>query len=41
MVILTLNVTGAPPGDYVIEYKLRDVTGNKTGTFSQPFKIVE
>jgi hypothetical protein len=41
MVILTLTVTGAPPGDYVIEYKLRDVTGNKTGTFSQPFKIVE
>jgi len=41
MVILTLNVTGAPPGDYVIEYRLRDVTGAKTGAFSQPFKIVE
>lgn len=41
MVILTLNVTGAPPGDYIIEYKLRDVTGTKTGTFNQPFKIVE
>ncbi|HYM73651.1 MAG TPA: hypothetical protein VET89_11760 [Stellaceae bacterium] len=41
MVILTLNVSGAPAGDYVIEYKLRDVTGAKTGTFSQPFKIVD
>jgi hypothetical protein len=41
MVILTLNLTGAPPGDYLIEYKLRDVTGAKSATFSQPFKIAE
>ena len=41
MVLLTLNVTGAPPGDYLIEYKLRDVTGAKSATFSQPFKIAE
>jgi hypothetical protein len=41
MVLLTLNLTGAPPGDYLIEYKLRDVTGAKSVTFSQPFKIAE
>ena len=41
MVILNLNVTGAPPGDYVVEYKLRDVTGAKSANFSQPFKIAE
>jgi hypothetical protein len=39
MVVLTLNVTGAPPGDYVIEYKLRDVSSDKTATFNMPFKI--
>jgi hypothetical protein len=39
MLVLTLNVTGAPPGDYVVEYKLRDVSGDKSTSFEQPFKI--
>jgi len=39
MVTLTLNVTGAPPGDYVVEYKLRDIASNKSTTFELPFKI--
>ncbi len=39
MLTLTLNVTGAPPGDYVVEYKLRDITGKKTTSFELPFKI--
>lgn len=41
MLTLTLSVTGAPAGDYVLVYKLRDVTSSKTTTFSQPFKIVD
>jgi hypothetical protein len=36
---LTLNVTGAPPGDYVVEYKLRDISGDKSTSFELPFKI--
>ena len=39
MLVLTLNVTGAPPGDYVVEYKLRDVSGDKSTSFELPFKI--
>ena len=39
MLVLTLNVTGAPPGDYVVEYKLRDVSGEKSTSFALPFKI--
>ena len=41
MVVLTLNISGAPPGSYVIEYKLRDVSSDKSTTFNMPFKIVE
>jgi hypothetical protein len=41
MVVLTMTLTGAPAGDYVIEYKLRDVTSSKSTSFSQPFKIVD
>lgn len=41
MVLLTLNLSGAPAGDYVLEYKLRDVSGPKTVVFSQPFKIAD
>ena len=40
MVILTLNLSDAPPGDYIVEYKLHDIATNKTATFSLPFKIV-
>jgi len=39
MVVLTMNISDAPPGDYVIEYKLRDVSSDKTATFNMPFKI--
>ena len=39
MLLLTLNVTGAPPGDYVVEYKLRDISGDKSTSFELPFKI--
>src|SRR5215210_7551160 len=39
MVTLTLNVTGAPPGDYVVEYKMRDIASEKSTTFELPFKI--
>jgi len=41
MVVLTMNLTGAGAGDYVIEYKLRDIASSKTGSFTQRFKIVE
>jgi hypothetical protein len=41
MVVLTLNVTGAPPGDYVLQYTLRDVAGPKTVSFDLPFKIAK
>jgi hypothetical protein len=41
MVVLTLNVSGAPPGDYVLEYKLHDVTSDKSTSFDLPFKIVQ
>jgi hypothetical protein len=39
MPLLTLDVSGAPPGDYVGEYKLRDISGDKTTSFELPFKI--
>jgi hypothetical protein len=39
MVTLTLNVTGAEPGDYVLQYTLRDTTSPKTVSFDLPFKI--
>jgi hypothetical protein len=41
MVVLTLDVEGAPPGDYVLEYKLHDVTNDKATTFNLPFKIAK
>jgi hypothetical protein len=36
--VLTSNLD-APPGDYVLEYTLHDVTGDKSTTFKLPFKI--
>jgi hypothetical protein len=41
MMVLTLDVSGAPAGDYVVEYTLRDRTGPKSTTVSLPFKIGE
>jgi hypothetical protein len=40
MIVLTLSLSDAPPGEYVVEYKLHDIASNKTATFSLPFKIV-
>jgi len=39
MLTLTLSVDGAPPGNYVLEYKLHDIGSDKTSTFEQPFTI--
>jgi hypothetical protein len=39
MVVLTLNMSSAPAGDYVIEYKLHDIASDKTTSFQMPFKI--
>ena len=40
MVVLTLNMSSAPAGDYVVEYKLHDIATDKTAIFEMPFKIV-
>jgi hypothetical protein len=39
MVVLTLNMSSAPAGDYVVEYKLHDIASDKSATFEMPFKI--
>jgi hypothetical protein len=39
MVVLTLNMSSAPPGDYLIEYKLHDIATDKTASFQMSFKI--
>jgi hypothetical protein len=36
---LTMNVTGASPGDYILEYKLRDVASDKSAVTDLPFTI--
>ncbi|MGU3538377.1 hypothetical protein [Methylobacterium sp. A54F] len=36
---LSLNLTGAPPGDYVLVYTLHDAVSGKTTSFEQPFTI--
>ena len=41
MVVLNLSLNDISPGDYVVEYKLRDVASDKSYTISQPFKVVE
>jgi hypothetical protein len=38
---LTMSVSGAPPGDYILEDRLRDVTGDKATTVQLPFKIAK
>ena len=40
-VLLNLSLSDIAPGDYVIEYKLRDIASNKSLTISQPFKIAQ
>lgn len=39
MLTLTLNLEGAPPGDYVVEYITRDITSSKSGKISLPVTI--
>lgn len=39
MVVLTLNMSSAPAGDYVVEYKLHDIASDKTASFQMPFKV--
>lgn len=41
MLTLTLDLDGAPPGDYVVEYTLVDIVSDKTGVISLPFAIVD
>ena len=41
MLTLTMSLDGAPAADYVLEYKLRDITGNKSAIVTLPFKIAE
>jgi hypothetical protein len=39
MLTLTLDISDAPAGDYVLVYKLQDITGNKSTSFELPFRI--
>ena len=39
MLTFTLNVNDAPAGDYVLEYRIRDINSDKAGVISLPFTI--
>ncbi len=39
MLTLTLNVDGAPAGDYVVEYRTRDIHSSKSAVISLPFTV--
>jgi hypothetical protein len=39
MIHLTLHVNDAPPGDYLVDYKLHDLGTDKTATLEMPFTI--
>jgi hypothetical protein len=39
MLTLTMSLDGAPAGDYVLQYKLRDIASSKTALVTLPFKI--
>lgn len=41
MLTLKLNLTGAPAGDYVVEYRTRDAFGDKSAIISLPFTIAQ
>ncbi len=36
---LTLDVSGAKPGDYVLRYTVNDVMGNRAAVFEQTFTV--
>lgn len=38
---LTLDVSGADPGDYVLHYTINDNVGNKVTAFEQPFTVLK
>ncbi len=39
MIHLTLHLNDAPPGDYLVDYKLHDLGTDKTTTLELPFTI--
>lgn len=39
MLDIKLDLTGVRPGDYILEYKLRDITSSKEVTTSQAFTV--
>lgn len=41
IVSITLDLSGAPAGDYVLEYTARDIASEETGLISLPFTITE
>ena len=41
MLTLTMSVSGADPGDYILEYKLRDVASDKSAVVNLPFTIAK
>lgn len=41
MVSLTLDLTGADPGDYIAAYTLRDIASDKSTVITLPFTIVQ
>ena len=38
---LTLDISGAAPGDYVLRYTLNDTGSNRNVKIDQPFKIAQ
>lgn len=41
IVSISLDLSGAPAGDYVLEYAARDIASDETGMISLPFSIAE
>jgi hypothetical protein len=41
MLNLTLSLDGAPPGQYILQYRLHDLYSQKTSTIELPFSIVQ
>ena len=39
-ITLTLDLTGAPVGDYIVDYTVHDIASDKSAVISQPFSIV-
>ncbi len=41
MIVLTLTVTGLDPGQYAVDYKLKDYNSDKSAVISQAFTIAD